>query len=87
MCHGDKLEGDLRPGARRQRIFMAKWNGQTADDVRDIIASQMPLTAPGSLKPAEVLAVLAYMLEQNKYAAGTAPLTAASAKKLKLAKQ
>ena len=86
MCHGVKLEGvsgpELAGGA-----FISKWNGQTADDLRDIIASQMPLTSPGSLKPAEVLAVLSYILQQNKFPSGAVELTAPKSKTVKIVKQ
>ena len=86
VCHGDHLEGVSGP----QLVgpdFLAKWTGQTADDLRDIIATQMPLTNPGSLKPDQVLAVLAYILQQNKYPAGDTALTAAKAKTVKIVKQ
>ncbi len=86
QCHGANLEGISGP-ALAGSDFMAKWSGQTADDLRDIIATQMPLTAPGSLKPAEVLAILAYILQQNKYPAGDAALTAAKTKSVKIVKQ
>jgi mono/diheme cytochrome c family protein len=86
MCHGDKLEGISGP-ALAGKDFIAQYSGQTADDVRDIIASQMPLTNPGSLKPAEVLAVLAYILQQNKYPSGDSALTAAKSKNVKIVKQ
>lgn len=85
-CHGAKLEGVSGP-ALAGPDFMSKWSGQTADDLRDIIANQMPLTLPGSLKPAEVLSVLAYILQQNKYPAGDTPLTAAKSKLVKIVKQ
>jgi mono/diheme cytochrome c family protein len=86
MCHGAKLEGVSGP-ALAGADFMSKWSGQTADDLRDVIATQMPLTSPGSLKPAEVLSVLAYILQQNKYPAGDTPLTAAKTKSVKIVKQ
>jgi mono/diheme cytochrome c family protein len=86
MCHGEKLEGISGPDLAGSG-FIGRWNGKAADDVRDIIANQMPLTAPGSLKPAEVLSVLAYILQQNKYAPGDTALTAAASKKVKIAKQ
>jgi mono/diheme cytochrome c family protein len=86
MCHGVKLEGVSGP-ALAGGDFIAKWSGQTADDLRDIIATQMPLTSPGSLKPAEVLSVLAYILQQNKFPAGDSPLTAPKAKTVKIVKQ
>jgi mono/diheme cytochrome c family protein len=85
-CHGANLEGVSGP-ALAGTDFMSKWNGQTADDLRDFIATQMPLTAPGSLKPDEVLSVLSYILQQNKYPAGDAPLTAPKAKTVKIVKQ
>jgi mono/diheme cytochrome c family protein len=86
MCHGDKLEGVSGPPLAGSD-FLAKWSGQTADDLRDIIATQMPLTAPGSLKPAEVMSLVAYILQQNKYPAGSTALTAAASKTVKIAKQ
>jgi len=86
VCHGSKLEGGAGPQLAGPD-FMAKWTGQTADDVRDIVATQMPLTSPGSLKPDEVVDVVSYILQQNKYPAGDAPLTAAKMKSVKIAKQ
>jgi mono/diheme cytochrome c family protein len=86
MCHGVKLEGISGPQLAGAD-FMSKWTGQTADDLRDVIATQMPLTSPGSLKPPEVLQVLAYILQQNKYPAGDTDLTDAKTKSVKIAKQ
>jgi mono/diheme cytochrome c family protein len=86
QCHGVKLEGISGP-ALAGPDFISKWTGQSADDLRDVIATQMPLTSPGSLKPDEVLNVLAYILQQNKYPAGAAPLTATNAKAVKIVKQ
>ena len=86
LCHGQNLEGSAGPQLAGSD-FIGKWSGQTADDLRDFIQTQMPLTNPGSLKPAQTLAVLAYILQKNKYQAGSTELTAASAKKVKIAKQ
>jgi len=86
VCHGAQLQGKVGP-ALAGPTFIASYNGQTADDVRDFISTAMPLTAPGSLKPAEVLAVLSYILQQNHYAAGSAPLTETSSKTVKIATQ
>ena len=82
VCHGQKLEGISGP-----QLAGPDFMGETADDLRDLIASQMPLTNPGSLKPAEVLQVLSYILQQNKYPAGDSALTAAKAKTVKIVKQ
>jgi mono/diheme cytochrome c family protein len=86
QCHGQKLEGDSGPQLAGPD-FMSKWTGQTADDLRDVIATQMPLTNPGSLKPNEVLQVLSYILQQNNYPAGASELTAPKAKTVKIVKQ
>jgi mono/diheme cytochrome c family protein len=85
VCHGVNLEGKIGP-ALAGSTFLSTYDGQTADDLRDFIATAMPLTAPGSLKPPEVLAVLSYILKQNKFPAGDAPLTEASSKTVKIAK-
>ena len=85
-CHGQKLEGGAGPQLAGTD-FMGKWTGQTADDLRDVIASQMPLTNPGSLKPNEVLELLAYILQQNNYPAGATELTAPKTKTVKIVKQ
>jgi len=85
MCHGVKLEGKIGP-ALAGSTFLATYDGQTADDLRDFIATAMPANAPGSLKPAEVLAVLSYILQKNKFPAGDASLTEASSKTVKIVK-
>ncbi len=86
MCHGQKLEGGAGPQLAGSD-FIGKWSGQTADDLRDVIATQMPLTSPGSLKPDQVLQVLAYILQQNGYPAGDSALTAPKTKTVKIVKQ
>ena len=85
-CHGQKLEGISGPSLAGGD-FISKWSGETADSLRDVIATEMPLTNPGSLKPDEVMSVLSYILQQNKYPAGAVPLTAAKSKTVKLVKQ
>ena len=82
MCHGAKLEGTAAPQLAGDD-FLKKFSGQTADDVHYIVSTQMPLTAPASLKPAEYLAIMAFILQKNKYAAGETPLVAAKLKSIK----
>jgi len=84
-CHGAKLEGGAGPQLAGDD-FIAKWSGQTADDVHYVVSTQMPMTNPGSLSPAEALAVLAYILQQNHYPAGPTALDAATLKTVKIAK-
>ena len=85
MCHGAKLEGGAGPQLAGDD-FLAKWSGQTANDIHDIVSTQMPLTNPGSLKPSESLALVAYILEQNHYPAGDAALDASRLKSVKIVK-
>jgi hypothetical protein len=42
----------------------------------------MPLDKPGSLKPDEYLAIVAYVLSKNEIPAGDAPLTKATLKSI-----
>lgn len=86
VCHGAKLDGISGPPLAGPD-FISKWSGSTADDLRDVIATQMPMTNPGSLKPGEVLDVLSYVLRQNHYPAGDTPLTEAKTKSVKIAQQ
>jgi mono/diheme cytochrome c family protein len=75
-CHGSQLEGVAAPALKGQ-VFGELANAQslTADALLDVIANTMPQSDPGSLKPEEYAAVTAYILQQNGYPAGTAPLT------------
>jgi mono/diheme cytochrome c family protein len=86
LCHGNKLEGGVGPALAGQG-FTSYWTGSTADDVYQLMSTQMPQNAPGSLKPDEYLAVLAYVLQQNHYPAGSTPLSAAALKSIKITTQ
>ena len=54
--------------------FRLTWVGQSAGDLFDTIATLMPEGDPGSLRPAEYAAVVAYLLQLNGYPAGEAEL-------------
>jgi mono/diheme cytochrome c family protein len=86
MCHKADLSGDAGPPLAG-KAFIQKWSGQTADDIHDIVATQMPLTAPGSLKPDEDLALVAYILSKNGYPAGDTPLAKANLKSITIKAQ
>ena len=73
MCHAADLSGGAGPPLAG-KPFVSKWSGETADDLHDVVSTQMPLTAPGSLKPPEYLALVAFILSKNGYPAGTVPL-------------
>jgi len=81
MCHAPDLSGGAGPPLAG-KTFMMKWTGQTADDLHDVVSTQMPLTAPGSLKPDQYLALLAFILSKNGYPAGDSPLDRSKLKKI-----
>ena len=71
-CHGADLRGPAGP-ALIGNAFTAQWTGESAYDPYSLMIKNMPLNAPGSLAPAQYLAIMAYILEQNKFAAGSTP--------------
>jgi mono/diheme cytochrome c family protein len=75
-CHGNQLEGVAAP-ALKGEIFgqMAVAQSLTAATLLDVVSATMPQSDPGSLKPEEYNAVVAYILQQNGYPAGATPLT------------
>jgi hypothetical protein len=54
--------------------FLANWKGKTLGDLFEKTQTTMPATAPGTLMPDQVADVLAFMLKQSKYAAGSTAL-------------
>ncbi|MGA2395790.1 MAG: c-type cytochrome [Candidatus Lustribacter sp.] len=82
-CHGADLHGPAGP-ALIGDAFTSQWTGEAASDPETMMAKNMPLNAPGTLKPSDYLAIMAYILQQNKYPAGGAPLTPAKLKTIKL---
>ena len=86
MCHGADLSGGAGPPLAG-KPFIGKWTGQTADDLHDVVSTQMPLTAPGSLKPDEYLALVAFILSKNGYAAGSSALDKSKLKSITIKAQ
>jgi mono/diheme cytochrome c family protein len=82
-CHGADLHGPAGP-ALVGNAFTSQWTGEAASDPETMMSKNMPLNAPGSLKPSDYLAIMAYILQQNKYPAGSTPLTPAKLKAIKL---
>ena len=74
MCHGDALEGSDPNPPLAGGQFMQNWSGQTLGDLYIKIQATMPASSPGSLQPAEITQLLAYILQQNKYPAGRTAL-------------
>ena len=74
-CHGPALMGaDVVP-ALAAATFASSWNGTSAADLFNRIHDSMPLNDPGSLRPAEVADIEAYILMSNGFPAGTSTLT------------
>jgi mono/diheme cytochrome c family protein len=79
-CHGAQMEGVAAPALKGSAFGeMAAAQSLTAQTLLDVIANTMPQSDPGSLKPEDNNAVTAYILQQNGYPAGTAPLAKGAA--------
>lgn len=77
-CHGKMLEGTYETPALQTR-FIANWSKAPLSDLYDYVGRAMPQFAPGSLKPEETAAIVAYLLKSNTMPAGALPLPADSA--------
>ena len=73
-CHQEGLQGaDLAPPLKGND-FLLPWSSQSVNDLFERIATTMPGDAPGSL-PRDVDAdIVAYVLQVNKFPAGTEEL-------------
>jgi|AraplaMF_Col_mMF_1032025.scaffolds.fasta_scaffold07878_2 mono/diheme cytochrome c family protein len=79
-CHGIQMEGVTGPALKGSNFgILANAQMMTADMLLDVITSTMPDSDPGTLKIEEYNAVTAYILQQNGYPAGTAPLVKGAA--------
>lgn len=73
-CHGEDLRGQgFAPGLYGAE-FLALWNGQTVQDLYSRTRTTMPEDMPGSLSPQETMDIIAYVLQGNGFAPGTAEL-------------
>lgn len=73
MCHGDDLNGGAGPALKGQS-FAPPGASRTVGSVFTMVAEQMPATQPGSLSKTQYEDIMAYILQQNDYPAGTSPL-------------
>jgi S-disulfanyl-L-cysteine oxidoreductase SoxD len=91
-CHGDKAEGAVGPTlvggqgtlatAKPQKTVGSYWPYATT--VWDYINRAMPFDQPGLLKPAEVYAVVAYILNLNGIIGNDQVMDAKSLPKVKM---
>jgi PQQ-dependent dehydrogenase (methanol/ethanol family) len=85
-CHAQNLAGNSGPalvGAGFHKSLDA--NYRTASALYGFISKQMPLSAPGSLSSKNYLAVTAFIMQKNGFAAGSTALSTASASGVMLA--
>ena len=76
-CHGDFLDGDgagERIVALAGTTFEENWESASLSDLFATIARTMPRGAPGTLSSRQVLDVMAFLLQSNRYPAGTTEL-------------
>jgi S-disulfanyl-L-cysteine oxidoreductase SoxD len=75
-CHGADMTGDGQTPSLTGKDFDLQWNDQPLSDLFERIHATMPADNPGSLKPADVADVIAFILSKSKVPAGPADLPA-----------
>lgn len=78
VCHGSKLQGGAAPALTGAAFAQSlKSTYTTTSKLFTLISTQMPVNNPGSLSKEQYTQVLAYILAEDGYPAGSAPLDAA----------
>ena len=75
-CHGNTLNGSGNIPPLAGKDFTSNWNGMTLGDLFDKMQSSMPVDRPGQLSAQQNANLLAYILQFNKFPAGTNDLPA-----------
>jgi S-disulfanyl-L-cysteine oxidoreductase SoxD len=70
-CHMDDLSGSGQALPLAGDAFTETWEGQSVNDLFDLIHNTMPQDKPGTLSPDATIDVVAYLLQYNKFPAGT----------------
>jgi mono/diheme cytochrome c family protein len=73
-CHMDDLSGSGQALPLTGDSFMQSWEGQTVDDLFEVIHDTMPQDKPGTLTPDATVQVIAYVLKYNQFPAGKTAL-------------
>ncbi len=84
-CHGMTLKGDLAPSLIGPD-FIDHWFDANLGELVSRVKDTMPSQAPGSLKPEDYAEIMAYLLSEAGFPAGTETLTVASVDPLKAVK-
>lgn len=69
-CHGATLDGSGQMPPLAGSEFTMNWNGMTVGDLFEKIQTSMPADRPGQLSKEQNAAILAYILNFNKFPAG-----------------
>lgn len=74
QCHGPTLTGRSGPALKGVH-FASPTAGFHVGDIFTIVSQNMPATAPGSLEHDDYVQIMAFLLQQNGYPAGSSKLT------------
>ena len=80
-CHAFTVAKKKRPGDRPlgDEPFLKKWTGREIEELVTVIVTTMPNDGSAVVEDAEALDLVAYILQQNGYPAGSRPLSKQSA--------
>lgn len=73
-CHLDDLSGSGQALPLSGDAFMQSWEGQTVDDIFEVIHDTMPQDKPGTLTPQVTADIVSYILQYNKFPSGKTEL-------------
>jgi S-disulfanyl-L-cysteine oxidoreductase SoxD len=73
-CHLDDLTGSGQALPLTGDSFLQSWEGQTVDDLFEVIHDTMPQDKPGTLTPEVTADIISYILKFNKFPSGSAEL-------------
>jgi mono/diheme cytochrome c family protein len=76
ICHGEMLEGAAGPPLAGD-AFLGPRDSQPLSDFFDKINATMPADAPATLEPQQVIDLVAFILQANKFPAGRTELAPA----------
>jgi len=69
-CHMDDLSGSGQALPLAGDAFVETWEGQTVDDLFELIHNTMPQDKPGTLSADATVDLITYLLQYNKFPTG-----------------
>ena len=78
-CHMPNLSGSFEAPELAGPTFRGAWGGRPVEDLLELVRVTMPPGGGGSLAPEEYAAIVAYVLQENGFAAGASALGGATA--------